>query len=138
MDPRINVITLGVQDFNRSLAFYRDGLGWKAQVKDDIAFFRLNGVILALYPRDSLAEDATVPARETGFPSFTLAYVTNNEREVDAILEKAESLGVRILKPGQKTFWGGYGGYFADPDGFLWEVAFNPFWKLDRKGNVQL
>ena len=138
MDPRINVITLGVKDFNRSLAFYRDGLGWTARVDDDIAFFPLNGIIFALYPRDRLAGDALVPARETGFPDFTLAFVTRNEAEVDAILNMVEDLGGRILKPGQKTFWGGYGGYFADPDGFLWEVAYNPFWKLDRKGNVKL
>ena len=138
MDPRINVITLGVKDFARSLAFYRDGLGWTAQVQDDIAFFQLNGIIFALYPRESLAEDAMVPAEETGFPGFTLAFLTRNEAEVDATLEKAKNLGARILKPAQKTFWGGYGGYFADPDGFLWEVAYNPFWKLDRKGNVKL
>jgi uncharacterized protein len=138
MDTRINVITLGVADFARSLAFYRDGLGWTAQVDDDIAFFPLNGIIFALYPRDRLAEDAMVPALGTGFPGFTLAYVTKNEAEVDALLEKARGLGARILKPAQKTFWGGYGGYFADPDGFLWEVAYNPFWKLDRKGNVML
>ena len=138
MDPRINVITLGVKDFARSLAFYRDGLGWTAQVDDDIAFFPLNGIIFALYPRDKLAEDAMVPSRETGFPGFTLAFLTRNEDEVDATLKMAEDLGGRILKPGQKTFWGGYGGYFADPDGFLWEVAYNPFWKLDRKGNVKL
>ena len=138
MDPRINVITLGVKDFVRSLAFYRDGLGWTAQVQDDIALFPLNGIIFALYPRESLAEDAMVPAEETGFPGFTLAFLTRNEAEVDATLEKAKTLGARILKPAQKTFWGGYGGYFADPDGFLWEVAYNPFWKLDRKGNVKL
>jgi uncharacterized protein len=138
MDPRINVITLGVKDFARSLAFYRDGLGWTAQVQDDIAFFPLNDIVLALYPHDSLAEDAMVPARETGFPGFTLAFVTKNEAEVDVTLKTAEDIGGRILKPAQKTFWGGYGGYFADPDGFLWEVAYNPFWKLDRNGNVKL
>jgi hypothetical protein len=138
MNPRINVITLGVKDFARSLAFYRDGLGWTAQVDDDIAFFPLNGIIFALYPRDKLAEDAMVPARETGFPGFTLAFLTRNEAEVDVTLEKAKGLGARILKPAQKTFWGGYGGYFADPDGFLWEIAYNPFWKLDQKGNVKL
>lgn len=127
-----------MKDFARSLEFYRDGLGWTAQVHDDIAFFPLNGIILALYPRDRLAEDAAVPAEGKGFPGFTLAYNTRNEGEVDATLKLAEDLGGHILKPAQKTFWGGYGGYFADPDGFLWEVAYNPFWKLDRKGNVKL
>jgi catechol 2,3-dioxygenase-like lactoylglutathione lyase family enzyme len=98
MNPRINVITLGVKDFARSLAFYRDGLGWTAQVNDDIAFFPLNGIVLALYPRDRLAEDAMVPARENGFPGFTLAYNTRNEDEVDATLKLAEDLGGHILK----------------------------------------
>ncbi|OPY37388.1 MAG: Glyoxalase-like domain protein [Methanoregula sp. PtaU1.Bin051] len=138
MDPRLNVITLGVKDFSRSLAFYRDGLGWKADVQDDVAFFPLSTIIFALYPRVSLAKDAAVPGEGTGFPGFTLAYLARDEKDVDSVLRKAESLGARILKPGQKTFWGGYGGYFADPDGFIWEVAYNPFWKLDRKGNVKL
>jgi catechol 2,3-dioxygenase-like lactoylglutathione lyase family enzyme len=136
MDPRINVITLGVKDFRRSLAFYRDGLGWTAQVQDDIACFPLNGIVFALYPRDSLAKDAAIPAQGTGFPGFTLAVLTKNEAEVDAILKKAKGLGARVLIPGRKTFWGGYGGYFADPDDFLWEVAYNPFWKPDRNGTV--
>jgi len=136
MEPRINVITLGVRDFDQSLAFYRDGLGWAAKVQGDLALFSLNGTIFALYPYESLAGDASVPAQETGFPGFTLAYLTRNEAEVDVILEKAGGLGASIVKPGQKTFWGGYSGYFADPDGFLWEVAFNPFWQLDRDGRV--
>jgi catechol 2,3-dioxygenase-like lactoylglutathione lyase family enzyme len=82
------------------------GLAWTAQVDDDIAFFPLNGVVLALYPRDRLAEDAMVSAREAGFPGFTLAFLTKNEKEVDATLKLAEDLGGRILKPAQKTFWG--------------------------------
>jgi len=138
MEPRINVITLGVSDFDRSLAFYRDGIGWEAHVQGDLALFSLNGMIFALYPRESLADDANVPARETGFPGFTLAYLTRNEAEVDITLKKAGSAGARIAKPGQKTFWGGYSGYFADPDEYLWEVAFNPFWKLDPEGRVRL
>ena len=138
MEPRISVITLGVRDFARSLAFYRDGLGWEAQVDDDIAFFPLNGIVLALYPRGSLAGDAGVPAKPAGFPGFTLAYSTRQAAEVDAVLGKAQEIGARIVKPAQKTFWGGYGGYFADPDGFLWEVAYNPAWNVDRNGNVTL
>ena len=96
MEPCINVITLGVRDFDRSRAFYRDGLGWEAHVQGDLALFSLNGMIFALYPRESLADDATVPARETGFPGFTLAYLTRNEAEVDAILEKARSVGAQM------------------------------------------
>ena len=138
MEPRINVITLGVKDFAHSLAFYRDGLGWKAEVQDDIAFFNLTSIIFALYPRERLAEDASVPAEKTGFPGFTLAYLARSEPEVDIFLKQAEECGARILKTGEKKFWGGYGGYFADPDGFLWEVAFNPFWTLDQDGNVTL
>ncbi len=138
MQPRINVVTLGVRDFARSLAFYREGLGWPARVMEDIAFFMLNGVVFALYPRVRLAEDATVPEEGSGFSGFTLAYCGRNEAEVDEVLTLAADLGARIIKPAQKVFWGGYSGYFADPDGFLWEVAYNPNWTLDEEGNVRL
>jgi uncharacterized protein len=138
MQPRINVITLGVRDFLKSLEFYRDGLGWKAEVQDDIAIFPLNGIVFALYPREKLAEDVTVSAKGSGFAGITIAYLGKDEREVDAVLAQAEKLGANIVKPAQKVFWGGYSGYFADPDGFLWEVAYNPIWALDEKGNVKL
>jgi len=138
MQPRINVITLGVRDFRKSLAFYRDGLGWKADVQDDIAIFLLSGIVFALYPRDKLAEDVTVSAKGSGFPGITLAYCGRSETEVDEVLTQVEKLGATIVKPAQKVFWGGYSGYFADPDGFLWEVAYNPMWTLDEKGNVKL
>lgn len=138
MDPRINVITLGVRDLASSLAFYRDGLGWRTLVQGDIAFIPLNGIICALYPREKLAEDATVPPQGDGFPGFTLAYNARDEAEADAILELVKKLGARIVKPAAKTFWGGYGGYFSDPDGFLWEVAYNPFWDFDEIGNIRM
>ena len=138
MDARINLITLGVGDLSRSLAFYRDGLGWSAQVMDDIAVFPLNGIVLALYPRDKLAEDATVPAEGSGFAGITLAHIVRTESEVDTLLSRAEVLGGKIVKPARKVFWGGYSGYFADPDGHLWEIAFNPIWGLDEAGNVIL
>lgn len=92
-----------------------------------VAFFTLNGTWLALYPRHLLAEDATVPASGTGFAGFTIAHNVNTEAEVDAVLQLAVNAGATLVKPGQKVFWGGYSGYFADPDGFLWEVAHNPF-----------
>jgi hypothetical protein len=138
MQPRINVITLGVKDFQRSLAFYQNGLGWTSQVHDDVAFFPLNGIVFALYPRDKLAEDATVPVKGNGFTGITVAYCGRNEKEVDEVLALAEKHGAKIVKPAQKVFWGGYSGYFADPDGYLWEVAFNPMWTLDENGNVKL
>ena len=136
--PKINLITLGVKNFDKSLAFYRDGLGWKAQVQDDVAFFPLNGIILAIYPREKLAEDAHVPSTGSGFSGITLAYNTNSEKEVDELLQFVEKRGAKIVKKAQKVFWGGYSGYFADPDGHLWEVAYNPFWKIDQNGNVLL
>jgi catechol 2,3-dioxygenase-like lactoylglutathione lyase family enzyme len=138
MKPKINLITLGVKDFAKSLAFYRDGLGWKAQVHDDVAFFPLNKIVFAIYPREKLAEDVTVPAEGSGFAGFTLAHNVSSEQEVDATLEAVEKLGARIVKPGQKVFWGGYSGYFADLDGHYWEVAYNPHWQLDADGNVVL
>jgi catechol 2,3-dioxygenase-like lactoylglutathione lyase family enzyme len=138
MQPRINVITLGVEDFQRSLAFYKNGLGWTSKVHNDVAFFQLNGIVFALYPRDKLAEDATVPAKGSGFTGITIAYCGRNENEVDEVLALAEKHGAKIVKPAQNVFWGGYSGYFADPDGYLWEVAFNPMWTLDKKGNVRL
>lgn len=138
MKPRITVITLGVTSFDRSLAFYRDGLGWPATVQDDVAFFPLNGIILALYPREKLAEDATVDAAGSGFSGITIAHNVASEPEVDEVLSTVERLGARVVKKGQKVFWGGYNGYFADPDGHLWEVAYNPFWKTDENGNVIL
>ncbi len=138
MEPRISVITLGVRDFQKSLAFYRDGLGWKAEVHDDIAIFPLSGIVFALYPRDKLAEDATVSAKGSGFSGITLAYLGRDETEVDNVLRHAEKIGATIVKPAQKVFWGGYSGYFTDLDGFLWEVAYNPMWTLDEKGNVTL
>jgi len=136
MKPRLSVITLGVKDFSLSLKFYRDGLGWptKATENDDIAFLNLGGIVLSLYPYEKLAEDATVKPDGSGFNGITLAYNTASEKEVEEILIIAERAGAKIIKPAQKVFWGGYSGYFADPDGYLWEVAYNPFWKMNDKG----
>lgn len=138
MNQRVNVITLGVQDLQRSLAFYSEGLGWKAQVQGDIALFQLHGVVLALYPREGLAMDAGVPPEGQGFRGVTLAYNCRDEGEVDGILSHVSDFGADVVKPAQKTFWGGYSGYFSDPDGHLWEVAYNPFWELDPEGSIRL
>ncbi len=139
MEQRLSVVTLGVADLDRSKRFYAEGLGWKAGNADaQIVFFQLNGIIFALYPRDELAKDALVPSDGGGFSGVTLAYCARSKEEVDKIIALAEAAGARIVKQPQDVFWGGYSGYFADLDGHLWEVAWNPYWKLDEQGNVFL
>lgn len=130
MQPRISMITLGVRDLTASIAFYRDGLGFPIKEDDpdaDVAFFKLEGTWLGLYGRGPLAEDATVSAEGSGFPGFALAHNVSSNEEVDRVLLEAAAAGGTVIKPGQEVFWGGYSGYFKDPDGFLWEVANNPF-----------
>ena len=128
MNPRISMITLGVSDLEKSIGFYRDGLGLPVREGPaNIAFFELNGTWLSLYPRESLAKDATVSAAGSGFQGFALAHNVSSEKDVDAVLAEAVDAGGELIKPAQKVEWGGYSGYFKDPDGFLWEVAHNPF-----------
>lgn len=141
MEPRISLITLGVRDLKRSVAFYRDGLGWplsESTSGDSVAFFRTGGTILALFGWNELAADATVPADGSGFRGVTIAYNAPSREAVDAALAKAEAAGATIVKPAQEVFWGGYNGYFADPDGHLWEVAWNPGFPLGPDGTVLL
>ena len=140
MRQKFNVITLGVDDFHKAVDFYQIGLGWKksSASQDDIAFFQLGGIVLALYPRKLLAEDATVNDEGTGFTGITIAYNAKSEQEVDQVLNEVEKLGATIIKPAQKVFWGGYSGYFKDLDGHLFEVAHNPFWKFDDNDNLIL
>jgi catechol 2,3-dioxygenase-like lactoylglutathione lyase family enzyme len=128
MNPRISMITLGVSDLERSVRFYRDGLGLP-QMKSPptAAFFTLNGTWLGLYGHDALADDAQVSPEGGGFSGFSLAHNVTSEAEVDTLLQEAVDAGATLVKPGQQVFWGGYSGYFSDPDGFLWEVAYNPF-----------
>jgi uncharacterized protein len=130
VDPRISLVTLGVADLARSIRFYRDGLGLPMRESPPgVAFFETRGTWLSLFPREELARDAGVPAEGTGFRGFALAHNVRTEAEVDATLAQAVAAGATLIKPGQRVFWGGYSGYFADPDGFLWEVAHNPhFW----------
>jgi catechol 2,3-dioxygenase-like lactoylglutathione lyase family enzyme len=128
MNPRISMITLGVSDLERSVRFYRDGLGLpQMESPPTVAFFTLNGTWLGLYGHDALADDAQVSPKGGGFTGFSLAHNVNSEAEVDALLQEAVDAGATLVKPGQAVFWGGYSGYFSDPDGFLWEVAYNPF-----------
>ena len=140
MEQRFTMVSLGVEDLARAANFYESGLGWKrsSQSNDSIVFFKMGGVILGLYSRDALAEDAAVPAAGTGFAGIALAHNTRSKEEVDDVLATAKAAGATILKPAQDVFWGGYSGYFADPDGHLWEVAWNPFWPLDEDGTPQI
>ena len=130
MKPRISMITLGVNDLEKSVKFYNKGLGFpKIDSSPEVAFFTLNGSWLGLYGREALAEDAMVSSDGNGFNGFTLAHNVASEAEVDQVIEQALSAGATLAKPAQKVFWGGYSGYFKDPDGYLWEVAHNPlFW----------
>jgi hypothetical protein len=131
VNPRITLVTLGVTDVDDAVAFYHDGLGFPMEERDadsDVAFFPLDGTWLSVYPRDLLAEDATVPEGDDagGFSGVTLAHNVDSTAAVDEILDEAVAAGGRLVKPAQDAFWGGYSGYFADPDGHLWEVAYPP------------
>jgi hypothetical protein len=138
MEPRISFITLGVSNLQRSLRFYQDGLGFPLSTasKDDIAFFKTGGVVLALYPLDKLAEDSQVQAQGSGFRGVTLAHNVRRREEVSEFLALAAAAGGTITKSAQDVFWGGHSGYFSDPDGHLWEVVWNPFFPFADDGRV--
>lgn len=140
MEPRISLITLGTHDLARAIRFYRDGLGWPTSSAggDDVAFFRTGGAILALYPRHLLAEDAQLDPAGSGFGGITLAHNVGSREQVDAVLAEAVAAGATLLKPARTAEWGGYSGYFADPDGYPWEVAWNPGFPLAQDGSVLL
>ncbi len=128
MKPRISMIALAVEDLDRAVTFYKDGLGFpKMESPPGVAFFNLNGTWLGLSERKALAKDATVSPEGHGYRGFSLAHNVASEAEVDQVVEQAISAGATIVKPVQKAAWGGYHGYFKDPDGHLWEVAHNPF-----------
>lgn len=138
MRPRIKVITLAVADLERSLAFYRDGLGLPTQgiigteFEDGaVVFFEMNDdLILALYPRTALAKDAKVSAGPSSAAELSIGHIVKSKQEVDALMKQAEKAGARITDPAHDRFWGGYSGYFQDPDGHLWEIAWNPQWEV--------
>lgn len=140
MDQRITVITLGVASHERARRFYCDALGWRpsSSSNEHITFLDMGGVVLALYARDALAEDAQMSGAGSGFGGVTLAQNVASRAEVDAALAAAERAGGTVLKPAEEAFWGGYSGYFADPDGHPWEVAHNPHWQLSPEGKVLL
>lgn len=128
MKPTINIITLGTHNLERATNFYAQGLGFpKMNFEGDISFFELQGTWLALYSWELLAEDALVPSIGSGFRGVTLAHNVKSQAHVLEVLTQAKNAGAKIIKPGQQTSWGGFSGYFADLDGHLWEVAFNPF-----------
>ena len=139
MEPRVSLITLGVRDLAVSRHFY-EALGFVASPasQGDVVFFQAGGMALALYPRDKLAEDATVADSALGFSGITLAHNLRSEVEVDQLAAHAVASGARLMKPPQKVFWGGYSGYVADPDGHLWEIAHNPFFPLKEDGALVL
>jgi uncharacterized protein len=134
MNPRMTILTLGVDDLERAVAFYRDGLGFKTKgivgaefENGAVAFFNLqSGLKLALWPRKSLAADSGLTLQSASATEFSLGHNVDSAEEVDSIMRQAERAGARIVKPARATFYGGYAGYFQDPDGHLWEVAFNP------------
>jgi catechol 2,3-dioxygenase-like lactoylglutathione lyase family enzyme len=137
----LSIITLGVADLDRAGAFYRDALGWSPapQSGGDILFFQAGGVVLALYPRPLLAKEAKVAdAGAPGFAGFALAQNVRRREDVDRVLGEVAGKGARILSPAEDAFWGGRSGYFADPDGNVWEVAWNPGFPLDADGTIRL
>jgi catechol 2,3-dioxygenase-like lactoylglutathione lyase family enzyme len=131
MDPRISIITLGVEDLQRSIEFYRDGLGLPMKENgDEIAFFTTSSTWLSLYPLEKLRLDVGVSSEGSGFGAFTLAHNLNSKEEVDSLMEHAIQSGARLIKQPQDADWGGYSGYFSDPDDFLWELAWNPYFEI--------
>lgn len=139
MKQTISFVTLGVENLERSRRFYR-ALGWRESSgsQEAVAFFQAGTVAFALFGREPLSDDAGVSPVGSGFRGFTLAHNVGSEAEVDATLQEAVAAGGTLVKAGEKAPWGGFRGYFADPDGFLWEVCFNPFFPLDEQGHVQL
>ncbi|MCG7600786.1 VOC family protein [Halomonas sp. McH1-25] len=136
----MSLITLGVDDLARSRQFYETGLGWRVgqAVENEVVFFQLNGLILSLYHRNAMVKDIGISDNGDGFGGITLAYNARSREEADVVLSEAKQAGSRLVKPAQATTWGGYVGYFADPDGHIWEVAHNPYFPIDAEGRTTL
>ncbi len=139
MKQTISFVTLGVTDLDRSRRFY-NALGWEESSgsQAEVAFFQAGSIAFALFGRESLATDAKVSSHGSGFPGFSISHNVGSESEVESTLQEAVAAGGKLIRSGEKAPWGGFRGYFADPDGFLWEVCFNPFFPLDQNGFVQL
>lgn len=139
MEQRLSLVTLGVEDLARSIAFY-EALGWTRSMKalDSVAFFQMGGIGLSLYPRAELAKDIGEPVGAPSVGTVTLAHNGRTREDVDAVMALAERAGARIVKPAEEAFWGGYSGYFADPDGHLWEVAWNPGFPVAEDGAISI
>ncbi len=139
MEARISIITLGVADLEKSYQFYK-ALGFSSSKTpvDGIVFFKMSGVCLALYPLEKLKADVSpdLNTNRSGFSGITLAHNTKTQQEVDVVLALAKQAGGNIEKPAQDLFWGGYGGYFSDPDGYLWEVAYGECWEFNDDGSL--
>jgi uncharacterized protein len=141
MEQRLSLVSLGVADVAAATAFY-ERLGWQRSVansNENITFFQLGGIILGLYGGQALADDIGIEYSDhLGFNNITLAFNTRSREEVEAVLQEAEAAGGEIIKPAEEAFWGGYSGYFSDPDGHHWEVAWNPFFPIAEDGAIQL
>ncbi|AKD04726.1 VOC family protein [Pontibacter korlensis] len=134
MEQRLTIITLGVKNLQRAKEFYQNVFGWQPTESnsESIVFFQLNGIQLALFPQESLADDAGIPSEGSGFKKFTLAHNVRSEQEVDELVAQLEEKGATVVKRPEKVFWGGYSSYIADPDDNLWEIAYNPFLLLEE------
>ncbi|MFD2515580.1 VOC family protein [Pontibacter locisalis] len=140
MEQRLTIITIGVKNLQRSRDFYLNVFGWKPTESstEGVVFFQLNGIQLALFPQESLADDAGVDPQGNGFRRYSLAHNVRSEQEVDELVAQLEAKGAQVVKRPEKVFWGGYSSYIADPDDNLWEIAYNPFLALDDLGNAKM
>lgn len=140
MQPRLNVVTLGVSDLQKSKEFYRKALGWQptADSDENIVFFNHGGIVLGLYPIDKLAEDAVVSPERSGFSGVTLAINRQSKKDLEKLYRQVVENGSKPLVEPRDTFWGGYDAYFADPDGHTWEIVWAPFWEYDEMGNLKV
>ncbi|MDP6388739.1 MAG: VOC family protein [Alphaproteobacteria bacterium] len=142
MEQRVSLITLGVTDLERARAFYEGVIGWTAAPgPPGIAFFDLGGIVFSLYPHDDLARDTKAEAGNSGhgdYKGFALAHNVRTEDQVDAIFSRLRDAKATIIKPPERAFWGGYSGYFSDPDGHIWEIAHNPHWTIEGDGRISM
>lgn len=141
MEQRLSMVTLGVADLARAKSFYEDVVGWKAAPgPPEIAFFDLGGLVFSLYPLADLAKDRNETPDDVGgvYKGFALAHNARSKEDVDAIFARLKDKGATIVKEPEKVFWGGYSGYFSDPDGHAWEVAYNPYWTIGEDGRVSM